>query len=158
LRRSSFIAEGAARALEKLQTEGLANWGAAPLIPVCSLRIQNVPGDAAISISLRRAAEHPPREAPALDLASEETEPRALSRRLWLNTLAEDARSGPPISDLLDWFVQRYPDKDMASMLAGFGELVFHRDFDARFSDAPAREYPASDGRVEGRPVSLNLL
>ncbi len=60
LRRSTFIAEGASRALEKLQSEGLANWGTAPLIGICSLRLQNVPGDAAIALALRRVIEHRP--------------------------------------------------------------------------------------------------
>lgn len=64
LRRSSFIAEGAARALEKLQAEGLSKWGGEYLIDVAALRIQNVPGDAAIALALRRVIEHPPEPAP----------------------------------------------------------------------------------------------
>src|SRR5258706_7921744 len=53
LRRSSFIAEGAARALEKLQTEGLSKWGNEYLIGVAALRFQNVTSDAAIELGLR---------------------------------------------------------------------------------------------------------
>src|SRR2546425_3374728 len=71
LRRSSFIAEGAARALEKLQTDGLSKWGNEYLIEVAALRFQNVPGDSAIALALRRAIEHPPESPPILDLSGE---------------------------------------------------------------------------------------
>jgi hypothetical protein len=57
LRRSTFIAEGASRALEKLQSEGLANWSTGYLVGICSLRLQNVPGDNAIALALRRVVE-----------------------------------------------------------------------------------------------------
>src|SRR5690606_23203999 len=52
LRRSSFLAEGAARALERLQRDGLARWGNDPVTGHSMLRIVSVPGDAAISKSL----------------------------------------------------------------------------------------------------------
>src|SRR5438093_12518571 len=53
LRRSSFIAEGAARALEKLQAEGLSKWDNEYLIDVAALRFQTVPDHTAILAALR---------------------------------------------------------------------------------------------------------
>jgi hypothetical protein len=155
LRRSTFIAEGASRALEKLQTEGLANWGTAPLIGICSLRFQNVPGDAAIAMALRRVIEHPPEPPPVLDLTSEETTPDELVRRLWLDQLPDHVRPELPLSDLLDWIVKRHPEKDTSAILAGFTALVFHNEFETRFSDAKPNEYATANGAINARPVQL---
>lgn len=63
LRRSSFIAEGAAVALERLQREGLAGWAERHVIASCALRLQEVPGDGAIERALRNVVEHPPEAA-----------------------------------------------------------------------------------------------
>jgi hypothetical protein len=101
LRRSTFIAEGAALALEKLQNEGIANWGTVPLIGICSLRLQRVPGDAAIALALRRVVEHPPEPPPVLDLNIEATTPEELSRLLWLDSLPDQVRPELPLPDLL---------------------------------------------------------
>ena len=146
MRRSTFIAEGASRALEKLQSEGLANWGTAPLIGICSLRLQNVPGDAAIALALRRVIEHPPELPPVLDLTAEETAPEELVRRLWLDLLPDHVRPELPLPDLLDWIVKRHPGKDTSAVLAGFTALVFHNDFEARFSEAQPNEYVTANG------------
>jgi hypothetical protein len=155
LRRSTFIAEGASRALEKLQSEGLANWGTAPLIGICSLRLQNVPGDAAIALALRRVIEHPPELPPVLDLTAEETAPEELVRRLWLDLLPDHVRPELPLPDLLDWIVKRHPGKDTSAVLAGFTALVFHNDFEARFSEAQPNEYVTANGSIQACPVQL---
>jgi hypothetical protein len=158
LRRSTFIAEGASRALEKLQSEGLANWGTAPLIGICSLRFQNVPGDAAIALALRRVIEHPPEPPPMLDLTTEETTPDELVRRLWLDQLPDHIRPELPLLDLLDWIVKRHPEKNTSAILAGFTALVFHHDFDARFSETQPNEYATANGSINARPVQLKSL
>lgn len=155
LRRSSLIAEGASRALEKLQNEGLANWGTDPLVGICSLRYQNVPGDPAIGLALRRVVEHPPEPAPRLNLAAEESTPRELARRLWLDSLPDRVALDLPLTDLLAWLVERHPGHDAATLLAGFGELVFDSHFEARFQEGPPRVYPALDGSIEACPVQL---
>ena len=155
LRRSTFIAEGASRALEKLQSEGLANWGTAPLIGICSLRLQNVPGDAAIALALRRVIEHPPEPPPVLDLTTEETAPEELVRRLWLDLLPDHVRPELPLPDLLDWIVKRHPGKDTSAVLAGFTALVFHNEFEARFSEAQPNEYVTANGSIQACPVQL---
>jgi hypothetical protein len=155
LRRSSAIAEGAARALEKLQTEGLARWGVEHLIGVAAWRFQNVPGDAAIALALRRLVEHPPEPAPVLELASEPDTPRAFVRRLWLNSLADQARADLPVEDLLGWLLARYPEKDTSDVLAGFSGLVFHQDFSARFTDRLPQSYATADGEINASPLTL---
>jgi hypothetical protein len=157
LRRSTFIAEGASRALEKLQNEGLANWGAAPLIGICSLRFQNVPGDAAIALALRRVFEHPPEPPPVLDLTTEEAVPEELVRRVWLDSLPDQVRLELPLPDLLDWMVKRHPEKDTSAVLAGFTTLVFHDQFQARFTETQINEYPTANGAIQGSPVQLNV-
>ena len=155
LRRSSFIAEGAARALEKLQNEGIARWGGEPLIGVCALRFQNVPGDAAIALALRRVIEHPPEPPPVLEFATEESMPDALVRRLWLDALPESVRPELPVEDLLNWLVERHPGKDTAQVLAGFSELIFDTAFQAAFTDHAPRGYTTADGSLEASPVQL---
>ena len=155
LRRSSRIAEGAALALQKLQNDGLAEWGAAPLINICSLRVQKVPSDSAISLSLRRMIEHPPESAPTLDLSKEDLAPVALARRLWLDSLADRVRPNLPLEDLLGWLVRENPDKETAEVLAGLTELVFHADFDARFSGVQIQNYPTANGQLSANPVQL---
>lgn len=155
LRRSTFIAEGASRALEKLQNEGLANWGTDPLIGICSLRIQNVPGDAAIALALRRVIEHPPEPPPVLDLTMEQETPQELARLQWLDLLPDQVRPELPLPDLLDWIVKRNPDKDTAAILAGFTALVFHNQFEARFSEAEPNDYATTNGSIQARAVHL---
>ncbi len=61
LRRSSFIAEGAALALERLQREGLDGWAEDRAITTWTLRWKKVPGDGAIERALRNVVEPPPR-------------------------------------------------------------------------------------------------
>jgi hypothetical protein len=127
LRRSSFIAEGAARALEKLQAEGLSKWGNEHLIGISVWRFQNVPGDAAISLALRRVIEHPPEPPPVLEFAAEREDPGELVRLMW-NT---------------------------ADVLAGFSGLVFHRDFQVTFTDKKLIAHQTTDGEIEASPLIL---
>ena len=155
LRRSSFIAEGAARALEALQSEGIAKWGSQPLIGVCALRFQNVPGDAAIARALRRVMEHPPEPPPVLKFATEESSPDALVRRLWLDSLPERVPPALPVDDLIGWLVERHPDKDTGQVLAGFAELIFNARFQAAFTDRAPRGYSTADGSLEASAVQL---
>ena len=155
LRRSSCIAEGAARALEKLQSEGIGKWGTEALIGVCALRFQNVPGDAAIALAVRRVIDHPPEPPPMLVFAAEEPMPDALVRRLWLDALPERVRPELPVEDLLGWLVERHPGKDTAQVLAGFSELVFDTRFQAAFTDSTPRGYTTGDGSLEASPVQL---
>ncbi len=155
LRRSTFIAEGASRALEGLQNEGIANWGTAPLIGICSLRLQNVPGDAAIALALRRVIEHPPEPPPMLDLTTEQSPPEELARLLWLDSLPDQVRPDLPLPDLLGWIVNHHPEKDTAAVLAGFTTLVFHNQFEARFSEADPNDYPTANGSIQARAVQL---
>lgn len=156
LRRSSLIAEGAALALQKLQTDGLSAWGTDPLINICALRLQNVPGDAAIGLSLRRIIEHPPEPPPVLDLTKEDPAPDELTRRRWLDGLPDLVRPVLPLDDLLEWLVREHPEKDTAEVLSGFTELIFHSDFDARFAGADRKNYPTTTGHLAASPVQLH--
>jgi hypothetical protein len=156
LRRSSFIAEGAARALERLQSEGLAKWGVEPIIGLCALRLQNVPGDAAIDLALRRVIQHPPEPAPVLEFTAEESTPEALVRRLWLDALPHQALAVLPVEDLLAWLTESHPEKRTGQVLAGFSTLLFHPRFQARFTGTPPREYRAADGILQASPVQLH--
>ncbi len=155
LRRSSFIAEGAARALEKLQAEGLARWGHEYLISVAAWRYQNVPGDAAIALALRRVIEHPPEPPPVLEFAAEIENPRALARLRWLDALPDAARGGLPLEDLMGWLVKTFPERDTSDVLAGFSALVFHREFQAAFIARPPRAYNTRDGEINASPLTL---
>jgi hypothetical protein len=155
LRRSSFIAEGAARALEKLQAEGLSKWGNEFLVPVAVWRYQNVPGDAAIRLALCRVIEHPPEPPPVLEFAVEKEDPGALLRLMWLDSLPDCVRAELPVKDLLGWLVEKYPERDTSDVLAGFSGLVFHSDFRAVFGDQLPHAYDTTDGEIKASPVSL---
>ena len=155
LRRSSFIAEGAARALDKLQNESIAKWGDEMLIGICSIQIKNVPGDAAITRALRRVIDHPPEPPPILEFTTEESTPDALVRRRWLDALSEDVRPDLPLEDLLAWLIQRHPAKDTAHILAALSELVFDPRFQLTFTDREQRDYPTADGTLVASPVQF---
>jgi hypothetical protein len=155
LRRSSLIAEGAALALERLQKDGLALWGVSPLVQFCQLRFHQVPGDGAISLSLRRVIESPPAPPPVINLAEEEEVPAGFIRRLWLESLPGDLASNLPVSDLLEWLINRYPSRSTADLVGGFTRVIFEDRFSAEFSGGPTREYPTSDGALVGSPVKL---
>ncbi len=155
LRRSSFIAVGAAAALESLQREGLANWGIKPIIGISQMRVQDVPGDAAITLALRRVIEHPPEAAPIIRLDEGEETPAALVHRLWLDQLPVEIGQALPVADALEWLTVHYPAKSTAEMLGGFGSVIFHDEFRATFTDEPARQYRTRDGTVCGHPLRL---
>jgi len=155
LRRLSFIAEGAARALEKLQAEGLSKWGNEYLIGVAALRFQNVPSDAAIVLALRRVIEYPPEPPPVMEFAAEKEEPDALVRLKWLDSLPDFVRGDLPVEDLMGWLLEKYPDRDTSEVLAGFTALVFHRDFQATFTDGTRHTYDTADGEIKASPLTL---
>lgn len=158
LRRSSFIAEGAARALEKLQAEGLSRWGSKHFIGVSVWRHPNVPGDAAILLALRRVIEHPPEPAPALKSDADKEAPDALVQLMWLDSLPDLARADLPVEDLMNWLVQKHPGRSTAAVLAAFSELVFNRDFGAAFNDHDPRVYKTIDGEITGAPMTLTSV
>jgi hypothetical protein len=155
LRRSSFIAEGAARALEKLQADGLAKWGNEHLVSIAVWRYQNVPGDAAIALALRRLVEHPPEPPPILEFAAEKDFPRALARLTWLESLPDAVRGEVPVEDLMGWLARTYPGRDTSDLLAGFSALVFDAEFEAAFADQPPRAYGTTDGKITASPLTL---
>jgi hypothetical protein len=155
LRRSSLIAEGAARALEKLQAEGLARWGKQHLIGVAVWRYQNVPSDAAIALVLRRMFDNPPDSPPVLEFAAENDDPGALLRLVWLDSLPELVHADLPIDDLMKWLVAKYSGRSTSDVLSGFSGLVFHRNFRAVFTDQPAHTYVTADGEITGSPLAL---
>jgi hypothetical protein len=155
LRRSSFIAEGAARALEKLRTDGLSKLGSEYLIEVASLRFQNVPSDAAIVLALRRVIEHPPEPPPVLQLSGEKEDPGALLRLMWLDSLPDLVRHDLPVEDLLEWLVMKHPSPNTSDLLAGFSRLVFHGEFSAGFAGQEQRAYNTQDGQIEAFSVTL---
>jgi len=155
LRRSSFIAEGAARALEKLQAEGLSKWGNEYLIGVAAFRFQNVPSDTAIALALRRVIEHPPEPPPVLEFAAEMENPGALVRLMWLDSLPDLVRADLPVEDLMGWLLKKYPERDTSDVLAGFSGLLFHNDFQAAFADEKPHAYNTTDGEIEASPLKL---
>src|SRR5438552_18378300 len=107
VRRSSFIAEGASRALEQLQVEGLSKWDKY-LMGIAAWRYQNVPSVAAILATLRRIIEFPPEPPPILELKIEEEAPGALARLRWLESLPDLVGEKLPVSDLLEWLVRNF--------------------------------------------------
>jgi hypothetical protein len=155
LRRSSFIADGAAMALRKLEQEGVATWNQSHVIATGVLRWQNVPGDTAIEKALRTIAEHPPQPPPSVKLSSDEDVPPDFLRCVWLATLPEAAGDGLPLPDLLDWLVTQYPQRTAADALAGFTLLLFDPQFSVVFGDGETREYETADAILEGSPVQL---
>jgi hypothetical protein len=158
LRRSSHIAAGAAHALEKLQKNGLSQWGSMPVAGVCQVRVQNVPGDAAITMALRRVFEHPPEPAPIIELSASSETPPGLARQLWLETLPAGVAPALPVHDLLGWLVNQYPRRTAAELVGGFALLVFHGEFQATFTDEPEREYRVADGSLRGQPLRLETI
>jgi len=60
-----------------------------------------------------------------------------------------------PVGDLLGWLVTKHPSPNISDLLAGFSRLVFHREFNAAFSDQTPRAYAAQDGEIEASPVTL---
>ena len=155
LRRSSFIAEGAAIALERLQRDGLANWGTAPLIGIHSLRMMHVPGDDAIELALRRVIAYPPEAAPRVDLTGSPEVRVELLRRQWLDSMPKQAREALPIADLLGWLSERHPDKSTSELLSAFTMLLFHSGLDGEFANTGERDYPIKDAVVHGYPLRL---
>ena len=155
LRRASFIAEGAAIALERLQSEGPDGWAPRHVVPVCILRLSHVPSDKAIDRAVRNLFEHPPEPPPVIALDAEEETPEQLTRHHWLEMLVDDLRPSLPVTDLLGWMIDRYPEKGTADTLAGFTRLIFDEEFSARFTDHATQTYETSDGVLEANPVEI---
>lgn len=158
MRRSSFIASGAAAALEKLQREGLTNWTTQPIINLCLIQVRHVPGDGAIVSALRRVIEHPPEEAPIISREGSSETPPGLVRKLWMDKLAEEVKDDLPVEDLLAWLAERYPSKNTSEILGGFSRLIFRDDFRATFTENSESEYSTSDGSLRGNPLRLESV
>ena len=158
LRRASFMAEGAAIALESIQREGIDRVGETYVVPVFILRWQNAPAESTLQRALRNVAEYEPESAPVLALTTEESVPPSYQRRIWVDSLGYTARPELPIDDIFQWLVTRNPDRDTESILAGFTALVFDPGFVSRFTDHAARQYCTTDGMIEGPPVQLEAL
>jgi hypothetical protein len=155
LRRASFIAEGAAIALDRLQREGADGWAPTFAIPALSVRWQYVPSDAAIERALQAIIEFPPEPAPVIVLDTEDPAPADYLRHLWLEELSAEVRPALPLADLLGWLVRHHPQRDTADVLAGFTRMVFDPEFSARFTDNTPVDYETSDGRLKANPVQL---
>lgn len=155
LRRASFIAEGAAVALERVQREGIDACADALVVPIFTLRWQHVPADFAIERAVYNVIEYRPESAPRLDLDSKETIPESYLRRVWLEQLNNIIFQELPVGDLLQWLTERFPDKNTEITLAGFTRLVFAPDMAADFTENPFRRYQTADGVLEARPVTL---
>lgn len=157
LRRSSFIAEGAARALESLQRSGPAGWSELHAIRTFMLRWQHVPSDAAIARALRNVAESPVTPPPILALDSQDAPPAGYLRRLWLDSLPAAARDSLPIDDLLGWIILNHPQRSTADALAGFTRLVFDPGFNVHFDGVETRSHITADGCLEAAPARLSI-
>jgi hypothetical protein len=116
-----------------------------------------VPGDAAISLALHRVIEHPPEPPPVLEFAAEREDPSELVRLMWLDSLPELVREELPVEDLMGWLLEKYPERNTADVLGGFSGLVFHRDFQAAFTDEKLNTYKTTDGEIEASPLILTF-
>jgi len=56
---------------------------------------------------------------------------------------------------LMGWLLEKYPDRDTSEVLAGFTALVFHRDFQATFTDGTRHTYDTADGEIKASPLTL---
>jgi hypothetical protein len=155
LRRSSFLAEGAAKALEALQKDGTSGWADAHGVRAFIQRWHHVPSDLAITRALRNVAEATVEPPPVLALDAPEDLPPDYLRRVWLDGLPDEARACLPIDDLLGWLVKRHPARTSSEALAGFTRLVFDRSFATRFEGGEARVHVTADGELESCPVQL---
>lgn len=155
LRRASFIAEGAAIALEHLQREGIGRAGEIYIVPIFIMRWQNAPAESTLERVLRNVTTYEPEPPPVLSFTAEESVPPNYQRRLWLDSLDSTLQSELPIDDIFHWLVKNNPDRNTESILAGFTSLIFDAGFVSRFTDHPSREYLTVDGIIEGQPVQL---
>jgi len=155
LRRASFIAEGAAIALERFQREGIDHVGDLYMVPIFALRWQNAPAESTLERVLRNLTEYEPESPPVIPLTTEELVPASYQGRIWLDSLGDIARSELPIDDIFNWLVTNNPDRDTESILAGFTSLVFDPGFVSRFTDHASREHRTTDGTIEAQPVQL---
>jgi hypothetical protein len=155
LRRASFIAEGAAIALERFQREGIDRVSEVHLVPIFTLRWQNAPAESTLQRVIHNVTDYQPEPPPVLPLAAEEAVPASYQRRLWLDTLGDNARSQLPIDDIFEWLVTVNPDRDTDSILAGFTSLVFNPGLVSRFAENASRAYHTIDGVIEAQPVQL---
>jgi hypothetical protein len=155
LRRASFVAEGAAIALERMQREGVTACADAVVVKVFTLRWQHAPSDLAIERAILSVAEYQPVPPPLLVLNAEERMPESYLRRVWLEQLSTTIDQDLPVPDLLEWLTQHFPEKDTDSALSGFTRLIFASDIAVHFTENPFRRYETSDGVLEGTPVRL---
>lgn len=157
IRRSSYIAEGAAIALERLQRDGLNGWPEMHVVAVFTAQFGHVPSDGAIERCVRNLVDFPPEPPPTVDLDGDETTPDDLIRQQWLSRLPDDLRGDLPVNDLLAWIRRRHPEKSTDDVLAAFTHLVYHGAFSAYFTNGDWADYLTSDGLLRACPTELRL-
>lgn len=156
LRRSSFIAQGAAIALERLQRDGLRNnWTRRHVVPVQTLQIRQVPSDGAIKRCIQSLVDYSPEPPPRVDLDPEDEVPEDLIRQQWLLALPDTIRPDLPIPDLLEWLTSRYPDKATSDVLDAFTYLVYNAQFSAQFTDGSSTNHRTADALLSASPTEL---
>lgn len=146
IRRASFIAEGAAIALERLQRNGLNGWPQHHVVPVHTIQFRHAPSDGAIKRCIQNVVGYTPQPPPTVDLDGEETTPDDFLHQQWLLGLPEQVRGELPVRDLLAWITTRHPDKGNSDVLSAFTHLVYHPKFSARFTGTDEVDYQTSNG------------
>ena len=156
LRRSSFMAEGAALALARLQRDGLRlGWDKAHTVLVRTMNMRSTPSDSAIKRCLRNLIEYTPTPPPVVQLGGDEKIPDDLVRQQWLLGLPDELHGELPVHDLLLWITARYPSKVTADVLDAFTHIVYSSRFSVRFTDSDEVEYPTADGALTASPTEL---
>lgn len=155
LARSSNLAAGAAWALDQLRLGNVDQWCSAYVIGVFNLRQQEAFSDKAITGAVERILNNPPMPPPQINMERASRPSAAAERGKWLKSLPNEVAKELPISDLLRWFIDRYPELETRQILSGFSMLYLSKQFRAKFTGGVIRTYETPQHLIQAHPLQL---
>ncbi|MFO8071743.1 MAG: hypothetical protein R6V85_07690 [Polyangia bacterium] len=150
LRHETAVARGAARALERVSKEGLAELGLSRIMGVCNWQQRGLFGDGALESYLAELRGYDPLPPDPLSPARKD----GGSPRVDPVEFSERARAAVPIEDALEWLLGSYPEAGSVEVLRLYGRLHSGR-FGATSFAAKSREYPVADLLLVACPMAI---
>lgn len=155
LRKESELTRGAASALETVRHEGPDALDVESRVAPSGWQKQNLLAEEHLRSYIATVADYEPPEDVVLAESPDRREVPLLRR----DTLEEALEGRVPVSDVLAYLLDRWPDKPIDVLLRAYG-WIYRGDFGpvVRLEEATRRRYTHDEADIEARPVALERL
>lgn len=155
LRKESELTRGAAAALKTVRHEGAEALNVESKVAPSGWKKRNLLADEKLRSYIATVADYEPSEDVVLAESPDRQEVPLLRR----DTLEEALEGRAPVSDVLAYLFDRWPDKPLDVLLRAYG-WIYRGEFGpvVRLEEASRRSYVHDEAAVEARPIALERL